>query len=688
MASESLPNNFPLLDSLQLYPTPDAPGALLEDTVGKRFFRLGPRESQFVEQLQTTRSAQLAWERCCASPQPSLTKDATARLCRWLIANKLVQMSTTQALPVTNVNLLSRAFFLKVPLFNPDALLRIVVQKAGLLFSWWAVIVCLAILALGMFTVAGRWNEFGYSYENLFSPWQGLTLAIGWCALKFIHELAHAGTCRRYGGEVIEAGIAFILLMPLAYVNATSSWRFPSRWQRLHVTLAGVIAELGVAGLALIVFSSTSSPIWQQVAANVFLLASVNSLLFNLNPLLRFDGYFALADATGVDNLYNYGQQYARYFGGRFFLGLDMRPPALPLGHASWIKVYGCAAAVYRTMTVTGLLIAAAALLEGAGLVIALGGVVAFVVKPLSILVVYLAKSHAAGRLSMSRFVVRVGGLIAVCVAPWWFIPAGVCWTVPAIVQYDPPAVMRARSDAFVDQIHVCNGQFVTKGQPVVTLRNDDLVIELGRKKTELAQTQCKLSTARWLGRSSETKAAQSRCDSLKEQVEQLQREVDQLRLVAPVDGIVVARRLALLHGTYVESGAEIAVVGREESKRLKVSITQNDATYLEKYEAPPARVLVGNLAWEATIDRIETRADTTPIDDSLLAINGGSLASIQGDNSDVRVVTPRVSAFIRLTPEQSLALRPGRRASVALGGARETLGKQLLFRLREFLAL
>ncbi|GAB5404681.1 MAG: efflux RND transporter periplasmic adaptor subunit [Aureliella sp.] len=676
--SSELPSLFALIDGLRLQP--DRDGGLLEDTKANRFFRLGAAEWLFVEHLLATSSASEAWQLCEDSQQESLSTKAAERLCRWLIANKLVRSEadnpTGQTAPTS---FLAQIFFLKVPVVDPDVWLTKIVRYVGWLFSPYAALLSLAVFFLGILVVAGRWDEFLYSYKNVFTPWRGLSLFVAWCVLKVLHELGHAGTCRRYGGEIKEAGLAFILMVPMAYVNATSSWRFRSRWQRLHVTLAGVIVELGVAGVALLACSCSSSLVGQQIAADVFLLAAVNSLLFNLNPLLRFDGYFALADATGVDNLYSHGQQYARYFGGRYLLGLDIPKPNSSHSNVTWIKFYGCAAAVYRAFTVSGLLVAAAAMLQGAGVAIALAGGIAFIIKPLGVLYKHLAQLYSAGRLSIWRLVARVGALSGCAIAPLWLIPAGLCWTVPAIVQYDPPAVLRASSDGFVDTIHVLDGARVVQGQPVVTLRNDELVVELWRRKTELARAEHQLLTAQWLGQSSETKQAQSRRDSLVEQVQQLQQDVDELTIVSPVHGTVLARDLVKLQGTYLESGAEIAVVGREESKRLKVSIAQSDARELEAEHSQVARVIVGNTAWPAKIDRIETRADTIPIDDSLLAVNGGSLPSIEAESNSLRLVTPRVSAFIRLAPERSLTLHAGRRVSVALSAGYETLGSQLL---------
>lgn len=688
----SLPGYFPLRDDLQFIPRNDGSGqVVLEDKSTGKFFRIGKSEHLFIEALLKTESASAAFEHClqqCGEAQPALGE--CVLLCKWLAANGLTRTSSATNTGVQRpkrtfiLKTLTATFFWKVPLVNPDRFLHGLTISLGWLFS--ATAMCLGILVLfgALVATAGRWDEFVAGYENLFPAWRWLTLAVAWCILKLIHEIAHGATCRRYGGEVKEAGVAMILLVPIAYVDVTSSWRFDSRWQRLHVTLAGVGAELFIAGVALIVWNLTGTPTIQQVAADVVVLASVSSLMFNLNPLLKFDGYFALADLTGIDNLYQYGQKYARYFGGRYILGLDATPVKLPGKHTGWIKFYGCSAAMYRVVTICGLLIAAAALFHGAGIIIAMAGFGSFVVAPLWGLSKWLIGLYRDGSLRPIRLVIRTTVLLLLATGLLFVIPADWSCTAPAIVQYDPPTVIRTRSDGFIESVHVTDGDMVLKGQPLVTLRNDDLQIMLLRRQKELAQVEQQVLSAQWRGESSELSDAIARRDGLKSQVEELQIDVNQLIVRATTEGTVVSRRLAILEGTYLSAGEELAVIGREHSKRLKLSIHQGEARQAATWQTRPLRIVVdGHLAWTTKLTRLETRADTTPPDPSLLAINGGSLTAVQHAGDEFRLCEPRVNAYVKLSASQSQKLMAGRRAFVAIQSERRTLGDSLLALIR-----
>ncbi|TWU01377.1 biotin/lipoyl-binding protein [Neorhodopirellula pilleata] len=682
-AVPGLPELMPLRRGLCLHHRRESTQVVLEDNVRSKFYRLGAVEALFIQNLIENGSTAHAFSNA-SQVDASFTIENAVGLCKWLAINELTAANsanggTTPDRPAKGAstpNPFALAFFWKIPIVNPDQWLQTLVRYFGWLFCSQALLLGLACFLLGVLQTSGNWAEFSNSYENLFTPWRGLTLALAWLVLKVIHETAHGATCRRYGGEVNEAGFAMILLMPIAYVNVTSSWRFASRWQRLHVTLAGVAAELFIAGLALIAWNLCDSLPLKQAATDVVLLATVSSLLFNLNPLLKFDGYFALADATGIDNLYSFGQRYAQYFGNRYILGLDAEVPTLPGSRPAWIKLYGLSAAVYRVFTISGLLIAAAALFKGAGIAIAIAGGFSFIVRPLWTLANHLWKLHGESELSLARLAVRLGLLVSLVFGAMWFAPVSFTWTAPAIVQYDPPAVLRSRSAGFIAALHARDGQPVVEGQTIVTLRNDELELELAGLRKELAQTDQEILAAQWNADSSKLGDAQSRRAGLVEQVEELQIQVDSMAIRAPNSGTLVARNLHLLLETYVEAGQELAVVGREDSKRLKVSIAQIDVKQAAEWINHPLRIVVDDApSITASFSRIETRADDSSPDDSLLATNGGSLPAVPSAEGAVHLMEPRVNAYIRLTAAQALQLRSGKRAYVSIGNSQQTLG-------------
>jgi putative peptide zinc metalloprotease protein len=676
-----LPSHLVIRPDVVLHPQQEADHFVLEDVAQGNFYRLGNSEAAFVRNLQASSDPEAVWQKLATK---DFTRIQAAMLCRWLGTSGLVIGNSTQEkiAPPAKGNLtsfFSAMYFWEIPLINPDRMIAKVTQATPWLWTWQASTIGAALFLFACTLLFGLWTEFFRSYENLFSPWRWLWMAVGWFFLKLIHETAHAATCKRYGGEVRQAGLAFILFMPIAFVDVSSSWKFASRWQRLHVTLAGVCAELFIAGLALVVWKFSGSAIIQQAAADLTLIASVSTILFNLNPLLKFDGYFAVSDATGIANLYDLGRSYARYWGARYVLGLQVNCPELPQRFSGWIKFYGLASAVWRTTVVVGLIYAAATMFEGAGVIIAVAGFVLFAVNPLLVLCKKLSKLHQNGELLPVKLAIRVGLLSAFAIGSLFLIPAEIRQTAPAIVEYAPPAVIRAPLNAFVAEIHVENGEAVTAGQSILTLRNDELQVQFSNLKKQLSQTEQLIRSSRWQGNSSRLQEAESQLAGLTLQLQETQHQVDNLVVRAPCDGRIVSRKLSSLSGTYVQKGAEIGAVGMENRKQLKISLSQSELSRKEAMINQPVRVVIPGIgALQGQVQQIDARVGVQLLDASLGADHGGRLAVSKNSEGDLVLTEPRGSATVELSPADSERLSCGQRAYARLNHV-SSLGHRLV---------
>lgn len=658
--------------------------AVLEDPVQGKYFRLGTLEQLFVEQLadgikpeEITRNLQQefgdhSWDAIRAT-----------QLCEWLLKEGLTdQTAATPTSKPAKESLFGKAYFCRISLFSPDRLLQGLTPSLGWLFDWKCSVAGVVLFLVALAGMTGSWNDFLTSYDLLFVPQRWIWIAGIWFALKAIHETAHAMTCNRYGCKVGDCGVAMILFMPIAFVDVSSSWRLP-RWQRLHVTLAGVAVELGIAGMAILLWLNSHSMILQQMAADVVMLASIGSLLFNLNPLLKFDGYFALADATDTDNLYQHGRNYARYFGARHLLGLQAKTPDTPESSWGWIKMYGIAASCYRAVTVSGLIIAAAALFHGAGIVIAVAGVVLFVVRPLSQLTSYLWSLRQTGCLLTGRFVLRIA-LMASCVGAVLFVvPSDWTITTPAIVQYDPPSILRAPMNGFVETIHAVDGEQIQKGQPILTLRNEEVQLEWLSLKKDVLVAEQQVQTARFTRDLSGLGDAVTHLSGLRNQLSELEAKKKKLTVCAPVSGRLVSRKLALLDGQYLEEAEEIGVVGDEGCKRLKLSIRVSDANQIKDSEHPLMIAVPHQSGIHAALSRIESRATDEVPDPAFSAKNGGPLPVLENEDGESRLSEPRLNGFVKLTEQQSHSLHCGQLVAVRLSQKRVSIGQLLINRLK-----
>lgn len=669
---------------------------LLEDTEQHRFFRLGIAEAKLLSFWMSNgdprkiTDPRLEWNDGAAVEQ-----DASESLVGWLAQQGLIE--TNQPKPVdaskaqagrSILRVLSSAFYFKLPICNPDRWIERFTSKLGWLFDWRVLLT--GVLAFIVFFGATclKWDQFYNSYNDFLSPWRWLWMFIAWVVLKAIHETAHAVACKRYNGEIREAGLAMILFAPIAYVNVTSGWRFSSKWKRLHVTLAGVAAELAAAAGALLVWNWSANLTVQQTSADIVLLVVASSLLFNLNPLLKFDGYYALADITGVDNLYQYGQSYASYFVNRWILGLRVDSPTLPSQRWSWIKWYGIAAACYRVVTVSGLLLAAAALLQGVGIIIAISGGISLVGIPLVRKSISIWRLRTDSDLHLLRLLSRVGGLAGLIAAPLWLIPADLAFTVPGVVEYDPPAVIRAGTSGFVREVFVVDGSKVSTGEILLILENRELELRRADLKKQLAHAEQELLAAQWRGDSSEVHNAVNEHRGIEQQLTEIENEMECLIVKASTDGILVSRKFRQLLGSYVTEGDELAVVGNENRKRLKLSIDQERVSRSQQWLNKPMKINVpGRSAIWTSNARLMTRASRNPTEQSLLCTNGGPLAVVMQPNGEPQLADPRVDATVPLTEQQSTLLRTGQLVYANIDCRAATIGQVAVQYVRELIA-
>ncbi|MEM7478892.1 MAG: efflux RND transporter periplasmic adaptor subunit [Planctomycetota bacterium] len=679
----SLPAHLPLNLDWQLFDHDSRAGrgySVLESPDGE-YYRVGSSESHFIASLLKSPSVEAAIAEQ-ARHTNALQYSSILPLCQWLASIGAVQGVAATAKKTgadSKGNWVNKILFARLPLGSPDRIL----QKANALFQpAFSIPMTLAGLGLalvGLLIAVSNWSSFLGSFEGLFSPLRGIWLLFMWIALKFVHECAHAGACRRYGGSVKQAGIALFAFMPVAFVDVTSSWKFDSRWKRLHVTLAGIWIELVVAGASMLVWFYSTSPIWQSFAADLVLAASVSTIVFNLNPLMKFDGYFALADITGIDNLHQYGQHYARYFGKRFILGLSASIPELPTDRI-WIRVYAVAAACWRFFALVGILIGLASLLEGAGKVLAILGALCFLLLPGLKLIQFLCKNYRGGELRPIRLVLRLSLITSLLVGCLFLIPANFRHTSPGIVEYDPPSVLRAETEGFIEQIFVSEGETVEKGQPILKLRNDELAGSLRELAARREQILQKVRASRWNNDDSQLEDKRFELEDIQNQYEHLQQQHENLTLCAPHAGRVVSRKLASKLGTFVALGADLGAIGDEGKKRLKLSLSSWEASRLSTRSQKMARIYIpGSASWKAEIFRMESRASDIPADISLTAENGGCLSVLQNAENDFRLLEPRVTAYVTLSREKALTVHCGQRCYARAGGWGRSLGDEIL---------
>jgi putative peptide zinc metalloprotease protein len=696
---------------LDFQTTDGQPCYLIEDPANSRFYRIGIPEYTFISLLDGTTPIREAISLTAqALGRDAFTERDAASICRWLIDSQLAftdeaaqagRLFAAAGSPVKKqLQQWMNPVFVKLPLVNPDRFLEAVTPWCGWMVSRAAFAVWSVIVLTGLYQLLIHWNRFAAASRGILAPGNWLVLLVVWGLLKVVHEFFHGLACKRLGGNVLEGGVTLILFVPMAYVDVTSAWRMNSKWQRIFISSAGMYVEVFLAALALHVWAATEVGPINHLAYNVVMMAGFTTLLFNGNPLMRFDGYYILSDLLDIPNLYSRGQEFTRYFGRRYLLGMQLAAPQWPREKARIIKPYGMLALVWRLMVSIGLIIAAQTLFKGAGLVLAGLSVVMWWGLPLWRLISYVAVGNTREQ-PRRLYILAVSSSIAIVVSAVLF---GLRWpgvvSAPAVVQYAPLAVVRADSPGFVQQLLVESDQAVESGQLLAVLRNDELAMELVDLKLAIQQGQ--LRRRRHQG-GEETASAQIEerfLEALHEQLREKTRQAEKLLLRAPFAGRVIGYDLVSLQDTYLKPGDEFcSIAGGGEHKELSLSISQSDAElYADRIDqtlevriwGQRGRLLAGRLT------RLTPQASQKVPHEALSAAAGGPLivqpamgkkpSSDQASEESYELIQPRFAGIVQFDATPGVALRAGQRATVRFHTHHETVGGHLYRMMHQWL--
>ena len=369
---------------------------------------------------------------------------------------------------------------IRVRLFDPEKFLERWLPWVRPLFSPVALAVCGLVVCAAGVLAAANWTELSQGASTrLLEPRNLLLMWIAYPVVKAIHEFGHAFAAKVWGGEVHEMGIMFLVLMPVPYVDATCASVFPDKWKRAGVGAAGILVELLLASLALIVWLIVEPGVVRSIAYDVMWIGGASTLLFNGNPLLRFDGYYVLADALEMPNLGSRSNQYLGYLIMHYGFGLDkVRNPVSTHGEEPWLLGYGVASFCYRMLVMFGIALFLTSKFFIVGVLLAALGVGSQVVVPLLRHVSFLFTNP---RLAEKRprailtSAVAVGGLAGFLL----LVPLPLRTNAQGVVWPPPGAEVRARADGFVVRVLADPDAFVEPGTPLILTRDPSLEAEI-----------------------------------------------------------------------------------------------------------------------------------------------------------------------------------------------------------------
>ncbi len=660
----------------------DPPCYLVEDRIRSRYYRVGLPEHDFIVLLDGSRTVAEALTACAhRSGADAIDEHDAVAIVDWLIETQLAEpASGYQADTLSDTWRKGRRakrmrflnpLFIKIPLCNPDRFLEGLLPWCRWLLGPGFFIVWCAMLASGIYQVASNWDRFTSAASGFFALDNWLWLLLTWLVLKCIHELFHGLMCKKYGGDLYEAGAILVLFAPIGYVDATSSWRFPSRWQRVFTATAGMYIELFIAAAAAWVWAGTDTGHLNFMAFNVVILASINALLFNANPLMKFDGYYVLTDLVKIPNLYARGQGFLKAVGKRWFLGMHHPLPDRPAGERLFVAVYGILAFLWRILVIATLLIIASTMGHGAGIIAAaLAAGVLF--GPMLMRLLRFLGGDGHERPSLVHLTCATAITAAVLTLGLRYLTLSPTLTAPAYADFRDTETLHAGSSGFVEAIHTREGQPVNAGDVLLELRNPEL-------ETTVRDLQLELEAMRLNQRAYTYERDVPRSQALAEQIAaselrlaDLEERLAELTITAPADGMVLTHGLDRMQDRFVRQGERLLELAIGTETELAILVSQKSSgAFRERVGRDVTFHIDGrqSVLSRGMLESLEPRASDTVRFPALTAIGGGPLAVVEvaasGERARNALLEPSFEG--RVLPGPGQPLQPGETGVVML---------------------
>jgi len=572
--------------------------------------------------------------------------------------------------------------FLRIPVWNPDAFLSRTLKYVRGVYRPWFFIIWLAVAVAAAVVGVCR-------CEELLHPAQGVLVAknlpLIWIALvvlKMLHEFGHAYACKHFGGYVPEMGVYLIVFTPCAYVDASACWTLTRKWERLVVCLAGVYVESIAAALALFVWAATGPGLVHDIAYNVVFLAGVVTVLFNINPLLRYDGYHVLSDFLEVPNLRQRSTRCVIGVLKRLVLGIRDQTAPMSRRLRAILLSFGLAAAAYRTIIIVAIGTIVASKLGVPGLVLA-GGYLIFlffsVVRRFTSYLWYSPETAPVRRRAVAVSALLLAGAPAVA----FLVPLPGSVRAVGVLGAEHDRLVRARVDGILEDVAIDRGARVRPGDVLVRLSNVDCEGAVAAAAAQVAASSIRTTAYEAVDAA---KAVQEReLEAVyRRELERRQADLADLTVRAATDGRVVDGLCSDDIGRFVCCGDAVALIsdGRWEVRAL---LTEDEVA--RAHPAPGQRVQVRVAAFAGrtlagTVTRITPAGSRFVANQPLTHLGGGHIVV---DPVTGVAEQPFFEVRIALMEEALPELRHDMTCIVRFAGERATLGTLAVRRFLRF---
>jgi putative peptide zinc metalloprotease protein len=509
----------------------------------------------------------------------------------------------------------SNVLYMSFKAWDPDKVLTKLDPYLGWMFTPGFVVFSIALFIASLYLIAGDWHRIQtdtkafYSFEGktAYDLWIFWFLLLG---LGAIHEFGHGLTCKHFGGEVHQMGFLLIYFTPAFYTDTTDILLFDRTSRRQWVIFAGMWIELVVCGLATLVWHfSVAGTFINDLAYKTMLLSGIEGTLFNLDPLIKADGYYALSQYLGVDNLREDSFAFLQAWARKYFLFEDVELPAGSRRHRRIYLIYGTIALIYSVVLLTLSIFFLKNVLVGK---LGSWGYPATFIVAYLLLIRRLRKGFSAMRrwvdakkeVYMAWKATRTQQVAALGVLLLFFLPPFPSeFSTDLVLEPQKESIARSGVPGMIRLVNVQSGEKVAAGQLLATLDNPEVVAQARVLSEELAMAESNLRNAQSQSNLEKVAAAERERVRLSKELEIAQRKVDAFQVRAPMEGAVKTPEINQKVGEFLGAGDEFCQIVNRTGMKARILVRDTDleqvhlgSSVLIKVQSFPYRTYSGRV--------------------------------------------------------------------------------------------
>jgi len=671
---------------------------VIKDPIALKYFRFKIEEYFLLQQLDgknTLQEVKRAFERKYR-PQTISIEDLT-RFTAQLHEAGLAQIDSPEQAKVLIQRrrknrwkkvwqFLANILYIKIPVIDPERLLTRMYPFFRWIFTSYFNTFSVGMMLAAITLVISQWSTFHSKLPDFQSFFNWHTIFYFWISLaviKIIHEFGHGLTAKHFGGEVHEMGMLFLVLTPALYCDVTDSWLLPSKWKRIWISAAGIYVECFLASIATFVWWNTEQGLLNSLAMATMFICSVNTIMFNANPLLRYDGYYVMADWLEIPNLRIKSTQFFAYLFQEKVLGLEVPVQSyMPRSRRSLFVFYAIASYLYRWVVTFSILFFLYKFLQPYKLgsisaMLAIGSLVPLVGMPVYQMVKFVRTPGRMRKVKKARAAAFAVAFVAI-VAGILLFPTPLRVEGTLVLTAAKPAEIYAEVPGRLVELEVHDGDWVKKDTPLAILSNPEKV----RERMQLQeQHDVNFVKAQWFGASPDRDSrAQSRqfelmARELEQAIDKLVEQVGKLTLVAPRDGQAMGVPKRETIGQYLKPGKPFCEIGDPHQLEAHLILDQSDIDLVKLNKTAWVKIYGDSeITFKSKVSEIAKR-NREEIPTELSTVAGGEIATKQDPKTDQPKPINAVYEVIIPLDNSRMILQPGLRGFAKIDGGTHTLG-------------